>query len=217
MVFLLFNPYCCVAGFEELLSQGETSLEGAGSSRRRTHVYSSRNRLRRNMVANHPVFELFVSGSSTGVDTAFYCTICQRDVSIESKGFREVTRHFSSDSHWQRDISYRVHSGLPVFNKLLDPMVMSPAQENGYLARPFREKPEGFSFPEDLIPSCSREDSSVPLMTMVSCLVELLRCGGSNLLLRKLWGYFRATLSSGNPLYNLAWSRQESLVSKIFV
>ena len=213
----MFDPYCSVAGFEELLSRVETSLEGAGSSRRRTHVYSSRDRLRRNMVANHPVFELFVSGSSTGVDTVFYCTICQRDVSIESEGFREITRHFSSDSHWQRDITYRVHSELPVFNKLLDPMELSPAQENEYLARPSREKSEGFSFPEDLIPRCSREDSSVPLMTMVSCLVELLRCGGSYLLLRKLWGYFRATLCSGNPLYNLAWSRQEPLVNKMFV
>ena len=59
MVFFLFDPYCCVAGFEELLSRVETSLEGAGSSRRRTHVYSSRNWLRRNMVANHRVRVVF--------------------------------------------------------------------------------------------------------------------------------------------------------------
>ena len=103
-----------------------------------------------------------------------------------------------------------------MFNKLLDPMELSPAQENEYLARPFREKPEGFSFPEDLIPSCCRENSRVPLMTMVRCFVELLRCGGSYPLLRKLWGYFRATLGSGNPLCNLTWSRQESLVRHLF-
>ena len=48
---------------------------------------------------------------------------------------------------------------------------------------------------------------------MVNCLIELLRFGGSYLLLRKLWGCFRATLGPENPLYNVRWSRPESLVS----
>ena len=50
-------------------------------------------------------------------------------------------------------------------------------------------------------------------MTMINCLVELLRSGGDYLLLRKLWGHFRATLGTDSPLYNLTWSRGESLVS----
>ena len=91
-------------------------------------------------------------------------------------------------------------------------MELSESQTQEYLARPFQEKPEGFSFPEDLLPSCTRVDSSVPLLTMVNCLIELLRSGGDYLLLRKLWGHFRATLASENPLFNLAWNRGESLV-----
>ena len=156
-----------------------------------------------------------MSVSSSGVETAFFCTICQRDVSIATKGVREISRHFASDKHWLLDVTYRVHQGLQVYNKLLDPIELSDAQTRDYLARPFKEKPEGFSFPEDLLPACTRVDSSVPLMTMINCLIELLRSAGDYLLLRKLSGHFRATLGSDNLLYNLRWSRGESLVSFI--
>ena len=60
------------------------TLDEASCSRKR--VYSPRNRLRRDMVAGHPIFELFVSGSSSGSDKAFHWMICQRDVSMESRG-----------------------------------------------------------------------------------------------------------------------------------
>ena len=194
------------------MTRVEASLEQASPSRRRTRTVSLRNRLRRSMVKDHLVFELFVSGSSSGVESAFFCTLCERDVSIAAKGVREIMRHFSSDKHWLLDVTYRVHQGLQVYNKLLDPMELSESQTQEYLARPFKEKPEGFSSPEDLLLSCTRVDSSVPLLTMVNCLIELLRSGGDYLLLRKLWGHFRATLASENPLYKLAWNRGESLV-----
>ena len=105
-----------------------------------------------------------------------------------------------------------VHQNLQVYNKFLDPMELSESQTQEYLSRPFKEKPESFSFPEDLLPSCTRVESSVPMMTMVNCLIEMLRSGGDYLFLRKLWGHFRATLASENPLYSLTWSRGESLV-----
>ena len=81
-----------VTEFEELIRRIEMTLEDA--SRNRKRVYSPRNRLRRGMVAGHPIFELFVSGSSTGSDKAFHCMICQRDVSLESRGAAEFSRHF---------------------------------------------------------------------------------------------------------------------------
>ena len=55
-----------VVGLEELLNRVESTLEGAFPGEKR--VYSSGIRLRRDMEANQPVFELFVSGSSTGLD-----------------------------------------------------------------------------------------------------------------------------------------------------
>ena len=165
------------------------------------------------MVANHPVFELFVSGSSTGSDKLFHCMICQRDVSMESRGAAEFARHFFGKRHWELDVAYRVQNNLPVFNRLMDPMELSEAQLEVYANRPSKGKSEGFSFPEDLLPSCTRVDLSVPLLTMVNCLLELCRCGGSYTLLRRLWGSFRATLGQENPLYKLSWDRAESLVS----
>ena len=204
-----------VVEFEELVTRVETSLENVSPSRRRSGPQNLRNRLRRSMVKDHPVFEQFVSGSSSGVETAFFCTICQRDVSIATKGFRENSRHFASDKHLVLDETYRVHQGLQVYNKLLDPMEVSDVQTRDYLARPFKEKSDGFSFLEDLLPACTRIDSSVPLITMINCLVELLRTGGDYLQLRKLWRHFRATLGSDSPLYRLTWSRGESLMSFI--
>ena len=123
---------------------------------------------------------------------------------------------FFGKRHWQLDVTYRVQNGLPVYNRLMDPMVLSDAQLEEYRNRPSKGKDEGFSFPEDLLPACVQTDSSVPLMTMVNCLIELLRFGGSYSLLRKLWGCFRATLGPENPLYSIQWSRSESLVGILF-
>ena len=192
----------------------KTTLESADRSRKR--VYSPRNHLRRDMVVGNPIYELFVSGSSTGSNKLFHCMICQRDVSMESRGAAEFSRHFFGKRHWQLDVTYRVQNGLPVYNRLMDPMVLSDAQLEEYRNRPSKGKDEGFSFPEDLLPACVQPDSSVPLMSMVNCLIELLRFGGSHTLLRKLWGCFRATLGPENPLYSIQWSRPESLVG-IFV
>ena len=93
-----------VVEFEELVTRVETSLENVSPSRRRSRPQNPQKRLRRSMVKEHPAFELFVSGSSSGVETAFFCTICQRDVSIATKGIREISRHFSSDKHWALDV-----------------------------------------------------------------------------------------------------------------
>ena len=189
----------------------EMTLDSA--SRNRKRVYSPRHRLRRDMVTGHPIFELFVSGSSTGSDKAFHCMICQRDVSMESRGAAEFSRHFFGKRHWQLDVAYRVRNDMPVYNRLMDPMILSESQVAEYRDWPSKGKSEGFSFPEDLLPACTQVNSSVPLMTMVNCLLELLRSGGSYTLLRRLWGNFRATLGRDNPLYSLNWSQVESLVS----
>ena len=69
-----------------------------------------------------------------------------------------------------------------------------------YLSPSFKDKSEGFSFLEDLLPACFRVKSSVPLLTIVNCLGELFSAVGDYLLLRGLWGYFRATHGPENPV-----------------
>ena len=95
--------------------------------------------------------DVFVSGSSTGSDKLFHCMICQRDVSMESRGAAEFSRHFFGKRHWQLDVTYRVQNGLPVYNRLMDPMTLSEVQVEEYRSRPSKGKNEGFSFPEDLL------------------------------------------------------------------
>ena len=204
-------------GFQELVSRVEACLEEILSpQRQRKRVYSMRKRLRRDMIGDNPIYQLFVSGSSTGCDKHFFCMICHRDVSMESRGALEFSQHFFGKRHWQLDVTYRVQNNLPVFNRLMDPMELTDTQLEDYRSRPCKGKAEGFSFPEDLLPACTQVDSSVPLLTLVNCLLELLRSGGSYTLLRKLWGCFRATLGPENPLYSLKWSREESLVSILY-
>ena len=70
----------------------------------------------------------------------------------------------------------------------------------------FRGHAEGFSFPEFVLPQCTGEVPRVSLPTFVNCLMELMRCGGSYVLMCKLWRCFRATLGSEDPLYSLMWS-----------
>ena len=108
------------------MARVETSLEGVpGPQRQRKRVYSPRNRLRRDMVGDNPIYQLFVSGSSTGSDKLFFCKICHRDVSMESRGASEFACCFCGKRHWQLDMTYRVQHDLPVFNRLMDPMELS--------------------------------------------------------------------------------------------
>ena len=158
------------------------------------------------MLEDNPIFELFVSGSSPGSDKHFYCMICHRDVSMESHGAGEFSRHFFGKRHWLLDITYRVQNNMPTYNRLMDPMELSAAKINEYMKRPRKGKAEG----------CTQVDSSIPLMTLINCLLELLRSGGNYTLLRKLWGCFRAMLGPEDLLFILNSSRPESLISVFF-
>ena len=87
----------------------EQSLEGASSvNRQPKRTYSARYRLRREMIGDHPVYSLFVSGSSTGAG--------------------EFSRHFFGERHWYADVTHRNREGLPVFNRLMDPVELSAEQ-----------------------------------------------------------------------------------------
>ena len=51
---------------------------------------------------------------------------------MKAHGSGEFIRHFGSDGHWYRDVTYRVHMGLPVLNRLLAPMELSDSQMAEY-------------------------------------------------------------------------------------
>ena len=59
---------------------------------------------------------------------------------MKTLGAGELTRQVSGDRHWQADVTYRIHQGLPVFNKLKDPIELSETQKADFLSRPFKDK-----------------------------------------------------------------------------
>ena len=181
---------------------------------RRVRTYGNRKHLKRRMLSLHPAYPNFVSGSKCGEPTSFFCRVCNRDVRMKAQGSGEFKRHFASDGHWFRDVRYRVHSGLPVYNRWLEPMELTAAQIAEYKAQPFVDLAEGFPFPEDLVPKHAQVDSKVPFMTMISAVCEWLRSGGDFTLLRRLWACFRASLGERAPEYQLNWSRAETVVSR---
>ena len=151
-----------------LLFVGFSQLSEKIIDQRRTRTYGSHKHLHKRMLALHPVYPDFVSGPKCGKPTVFFCRLCQRDVRMKAHCAGEFKRHFSSDGHWYRDVSYRVHMGLPVYNRLLEPMELSASQVADFKSRALVNLAEGFPFPEDLLPKHSQVGSKVPFMTLIS-------------------------------------------------
>ena len=202
-----------VIGLADFAAKIGDSLDNLVTTPKKKRKYSSRNHLRKDMVPGNDILSEFVSGSKNGKSTSFFCTMCERDVSIESRGLEEINRHFASVRHWERDVIYRVHKGLPIYNQLRQAITLTDGQLADYRSRPFKEKAAGYLFPEEKLPKHSQVTSKVPLLTMVSCLTEVLRGLGSYTMLRRLWGFFRASLSESDPVYHIVWSKPETLVS----
>ena len=166
--------------------------------------YSSRNLLHRKMLSLKPVFGDFVTGSKCGSAKFFFCRNCRRDVKLGSHGSSEFVRDFGPKKHWEQDVVYHLHMGLPVYNKLMEPMTLSSRQE------------DEFPFLEELLPKHLKVDSKVPFMTLVSCFCDCLRSGGDLSLVQRLWGQFPATLGEREPEFTLNWSRSETTVIMMF-
>ena len=76
---------------------------------------------------------------------------------------------------------------MPIFNQLRQLIALTDEELNQYRSRPFKEKAVGYRFPEDKLLKHSEIHPKKPLLTMVSCLTEVLRGGGSYTKLRRLW------------------------------
>ena len=84
-----------IIGFTEFANKIGDSLENLGVRPKKKKKYSSRNHLRKDMVAGNEILSEFVSGSKNGQSTYFFCTMCERDVSMVSRGASVLVRHFS--------------------------------------------------------------------------------------------------------------------------
>ena len=129
------------------------------------------------MLDLRPAYKSFVSGAKNGQATYFHCRVCCRVVAMKAQGSGEFKRHFEYDKHWFKDVTYRMHMGLPVLNCLMEPMEMTEAQLAEHRAKPFEDLGEEYPFPEYLVAKHSRVESKVPFMTFMGCLGELLHSG----------------------------------------
>ena len=190
-----------VIEFQELSEKVEQRM-----AKRPVKKYCSRNELHRRMLDRLPAFGDFVTGAKDGNGTHFHCRVCDRDVAMKAHGSGEFSRHFRSDAHWFKDVTYRVHMGLQVLNRLMEPMELSDSQ---LVVTAFCGLERGVP----VLPKHSKAGSKVPFMTLVSCFCEFLRNGGDFNYLRRLWGHFAATLCGQEPGFPLRWSRSETVVS----
>ena len=126
------------------MNRVEASLDELSSpQRQRKRVYSLGKRLRCDMISGNSICQLFVSGSKTGSDKHFFRMVSHRDVSMESRGVLEFSRHFFGKLHCQLDVTYRVHNNLPIFNRLMDPMELTEPQLEDNQNRLCKGKTEG--------------------------------------------------------------------------
>ena len=166
-------------------------------------------------MSNHPIPKLFVSRRNDKSPNGFNCSICQKDVSFLSRGPRGIWRPFKCKGHYAKDRRYRFDHEDCIYAEKFDPI---PVSEVSLELRAEIEKTPPVTlgrmnnFLEDELDALVGVPSNVPPTTLVGCLFELLRCGGSQTFLRRLWNQFRTTLPADSPYACVTWSKTETLV-----
>ena len=158
----------------------------------------------------------FVSGSKCWDPSKFFCRICKYDVSLATKGHSEIGRLFGSKSHWAADARWRYNETGAYYDKVGE-HVSRPTEEQiaRILTADLVELGEIYPFPEEVIQE--RMENQVALMTVVSCICDVMKYGGSYDTIRYLWGHFRSTLGEDHPQHAISWNLPFTVVSIIRV
>ena len=167
-----------------------------------------------------PALMDFMTGASDGDVNKFHCSFCNKDISILSKGFREPMRHFLCISHQKRDQRYHLEEHQFIYElngtDTIPSSELTEEERRIILARKPVVLSGPYPFPEDNHQDLSHITSEVPLSTLLTCVMELLRHGGNYSLLRKQWCQFRSSLGTQSGLSGSSWSKSETLVSILF-
>ena len=154
-------------------------------------------------MSNHPIPRLFVSCRNDKSPNGFNCAICQKDVSFLSRGSRGIWRHFKCKSHYQKDRRCRYDHEDVIFTEKFDAVPVAD------LSAELRAEIEATSpvilgktnkFVKDEVDALVGVPFNVPPTTLVGCLFELLRSGGSQGFLRRFWNQFRTCGKSLEPV-----------------
>ena len=148
---------------------------------------------------------------------AIFAVGCPGTMSVLTHGHHEVLPQFQGSHYFARNQRLRLKApGWRVLdfhgNSLKEDELERQREKirKGPLVVPDREHP----FAEDLITDeAGVVDAQLPVLTKMLRLVDALMMGGSYELIEKLWAQF--VLSAGPAKFEVAWTRDEVLVSSV--
>ena len=166
-------------------------------------------------MSDHAIPGLFVSRRDDKNPNGFNCSICRKDVSFLSRGARGIWRHVKCKGHYLKDRRYRYNHEDVIYTEKFDPIRIAdfPAELRAEIEETSPVVLGKMNkFIEDEVDALVGVTSNVPPTTLVGCLFELLRSGGSQVFLRRLWNQFRTTFPVESPCASVTWSKTETLV-----
>ena len=158
----------------------------------------------------------------------FYCQICKANISMFSKGAREIVRHYQSESHLRKDQRWRYEH-----LRLVDPVTGQVRHEvrgkDGRVLTPVeleREKPlfenavlvdigDKHPFYDDYIAGTTATPSSeeIRICTQISLVGHFVPQCGDVLLLQTLWNQIGIAANHKEPFSPLEWGATTLTVS----
>ena len=163
----------------------DTSGDETDAGKGRRKVLSKKTFRMKKVYAATELGRFFVTGPSDAANmpSHFYCRVCRKNVSVLMHGHHEVLRHFQGSCHFARDQRLGLETPwwrvLDFHGNTLSEDELERRREKirkGRFVVRGREHP----FEEDLVTDeAGVVDPQLPVLTKVSCLVDVLRMGGS--------------------------------------
>ena len=162
----------------------------------------------------------------------FYCRICKTNVSIYSKGAREIIRHYQSEAHLRKDQRWRFER-LGQFDKLTGLTVHAVRGKDGrklsaldlekekplFLTAPLVDIGPRFSFYEDYMAGVGglKDPEAVRLATQISLIGRLIPYFGNLTVLEGLWIEVGNSTNHQNTFRQLDWGSLTLTVTIAFI
>ena len=208
-------------GSAELGFEGDTEAERMEKKKvwerhqKRKERQAGRHILTHEML-RHEIPRLFVCGRADGTANGFHCRVCRKDISMLSHGEAEIYRHFLAKCHYKLDRRYRFAHEDAIYTRSQDRVAVSDINDDlrqEILSVGVIELGPSYPLVGDKLVVAPVLPKVVPLDTLMNCLLELLRFGGSHSLFRRLWGQLKGNLHKEGQLRDASWTRAETLVS----
>ena len=197
----------------------DTSGDETDASQGRRRVRCKKTYRMKKVYAATEVGRFFVTGATDAANmpSHFYCRLCRKNVSVLTHGHHEVLRHYQGRRHLARDQRLRLETpGWRVLDFHGNPLTEEELerQREEIKKGPLVVRDQEHPFAEDLISDeAGVIDPQLPVLSKVSCLVDVLKMGGSYGLIEKLWAQF--VLTAGPVTSEVTWTRDEVLVGSV--